>query len=51
MMRGNVAGEESEGEGHPRMAATAEPVGELVQWDTCDHDWLEGRGERVYLMR
>lgn len=21
--------------------------GELVQWDTSDHDWLEGRGERV----
>jgi hypothetical protein len=20
--------------------------GELVQWDTSDHDWLEGRGER-----
>jgi biotin operon repressor len=24
--------------------------GELVQWDTSDHDWLEGRGERVYLI-
>ena len=22
--------------------------GELVQWDTSDHDWLEGRGERIY---
>jgi len=22
--------------------------GELVQWDTSDHDWLEGRGERVH---
>lgn len=22
--------------------------GELVQWDTCDHDWLEGRGEPVH---
>ena len=21
--------------------------GELVQWDTSDHDWLEGRGEPV----
>jgi hypothetical protein len=21
-----------------------------VQWDTSDHDWLEGRGERVYLI-
>jgi hypothetical protein len=25
--------------------------GELVQWDTGDHDWLEGRGERIYLIR
>ena len=24
--------------------------GELVQWDTSTHDWLEGRGERVYLV-
>jgi transposase len=24
--------------------------GELVQWDTSVHDWLEGRGERVYLI-
>jgi transposase InsO family protein len=24
--------------------------GELVQWDTCVHDWLEGRGERIYLI-
>ncbi|HYL64549.1 MAG TPA: ISNCY family transposase [Candidatus Methylomirabilis sp.] len=24
--------------------------GELVQWDTSDHDWLEGRGESVYLI-
>jgi transposase len=24
--------------------------GELVQWDTSDHDWLERRGERVYLI-
>lgn len=23
-------------------------VGELVQWDTSEHDWLEGRGERIY---
>jgi hypothetical protein len=26
-------------------------VGELVQWDTSDHDWLEGRGsQRIYLI-
>ena len=24
--------------------------GELVQWDTSDHDWLEGRGERLSLI-
>ncbi len=24
--------------------------GELVQWDTSDHDWLEGRGARLYLI-
>lgn len=24
--------------------------GELVQWDTSDHDWLEGRGEDLYLI-
>lgn len=24
--------------------------GDLVQWDTSTHDWLEGRGERVYLI-
>jgi hypothetical protein len=22
-------------------------VGELVQWDTSDHDWLEGRGPQM----
>ena len=21
--------------------------GELVQWDTSEHDWLEGRGEKL----
>jgi transposase len=25
--------------------------GELVQWDTSTHDWLEGRGETVYLIK
>ena len=24
--------------------------GELVQWDTSKHDWLEGRGEPLYLI-
>jgi transposase len=25
--------------------------GELVQWDTSEHDWLEGRGEKIYLIK
>lgn len=25
-------------------------VGELVQWDTSDHDWLEGRGDEILLI-
>jgi hypothetical protein len=24
--------------------------GELVQWDTSDHEWLEGRGPQIYLI-
>lgn len=24
--------------------------GEMIQWDTSDHDWLEGRGEKLYLI-
>ena len=24
--------------------------GELVLWDTSEHDWLEGRGEKLYLI-
>ena len=24
--------------------------GELVQWDTSEHDWLEGRDEKLYLI-
>jgi len=24
--------------------------GELVQWDTSNHDWLESRGEQIYLI-
>jgi biotin operon repressor len=24
--------------------------GEMVQWDTSEHDWLEGRGEKMYLI-
>jgi transposase len=25
-------------------------IGELVQWDTSEHDWLEGRAEKLYLI-
>jgi len=25
-------------------------VGELVQWNISEHDWLEGRGEKLYLI-
>ena len=28
-----------------------ERLGELVQWDTSTHDWLEGRGETIYLIK
>jgi hypothetical protein len=44
---------------HSRKLKEAHPwrprrsgYGELTQWDTSDHDWLEGRGEPVrYLVR
>ena len=28
-----------------------ERFGELVQWDTSTHEWLEGRGEKIYLIK
>jgi transposase len=28
-----------------------ERFGELVQWDTSEHDWLEGRGDKIYLIK
>lgn len=28
-----------------------ERYGELVQWDTSEHDWLEGRGGKLYLIK
>jgi hypothetical protein len=34
---------------HPWRARRSR-CGELAQWDTSDHDWLEGRGERIYLI-
>jgi transposase InsO family protein len=51
MIRGKLwrANEEKVREAHvwrPRRSR----FGELVQWDTSEHDWLEGRGERLYLI-
>jgi hypothetical protein len=43
------AGKEKIRQGHvwrPRRGR----CGELVQWDTSEHDWLEGRGEKLYLI-
>jgi hypothetical protein len=34
--------------GNPGLARSG--FGELVQWDTSEHDWLEGRGPVRYLM-
>ena len=31
--------------------ARRERFGEMVQWDTSDHDWTEGRGEKMYLVK
>ncbi|MGH7870021.1 MAG: ISNCY family transposase [Candidatus Dormibacteraceae bacterium] len=31
--------------------ARRERYGELVQWDTSTHAWLEGRGEKLYLVK
>jgi hypothetical protein len=35
--------------GHVWQARRAR-YGELAQWDTSEHDWLEGRGEKLYLI-
>jgi transposase len=34
-----------------RWRPRRERFGELVQWDTSEHDWLEGRGEKIYLIK
>lgn len=34
---------------HEWRARKSSP-GEMVQWDTSEHDWLEGRGEKLYLI-
>ena len=48
---GVAAGEAAPGGGGARVAAARRSCrGELVQWDTSVHDWLEGRGPRLYLV-
>jgi Integrase core domain len=41
--------ETDSGNHHPRRQRRGSR-GELVQWDTSEHDWLEGRGEKLYLI-
>jgi len=39
---------------HPQHRQWREPSsreGQMVQYDTSDHDWLEGRGPRLYLIK
>ena len=36
--------------GHARWRPRRSSRGELVQWDTSEHDWLESRGEKLYLI-
>ena len=35
---------------HRRWREPSEREGQMVQFDTSDHDWLEGRGPRLYLI-
>jgi transposase len=46
LWRGKKAKNEAVHNWRPRRSR----FGELVQWDTSEHDWLEGRGERLYLI-
>lgn len=39
----------SRGKAHTWRARRSR-CGELVQWDTSEHDWLEGRGPKLYLI-
>ena len=45
-----VAAEASEGDADSRVAPASGIRGELVQWDTSEHEWLEGRGPKLYLI-
>ena len=44
LWRGKKARVQQVHEWRPRRSR----FGELVQWDTSEHDWLEGRGEKLY---
>ncbi len=46
LWRGRRQRVESVHEWRPRRSCR----GELVQWDTSEHDWLEGRGDKLYLI-
>ena len=47
---GIVESRAAPGGGDARVACGRHRCGELVQWYTSVHDWLEGRGETVYLI-
>lgn len=51
MMRGKLwrAKKEKVKQAHAWRARRSR-FGELVQWDTSEHDWLEERGEKLYLI-
>lgn len=51
MMRGELwRGRKERAEKVHLWRARRSRSGELVQWDTSEHDWLEGRGEVRYLI-
>lgn len=52
MMKAGIwqAGRQRLGEVHV-WRRRRERYGEMVQWDTSEHDWLEGRGEKLYLIK
>jgi hypothetical protein len=41
---------QAEGREGARVTAAAKLSGRVGQWDTSEHDWLEGAGEKLYLM-
>src|SRR3954467_15375983 len=45
-----AAGGAGWGRGAPAITTGREGGGELVQWDTSDHDWLEGRADEILLI-